>query len=80
MRALCPPPGDTPMLRNQPTLPPIYKATAMFSAETIVDRALAAVREPGPLELMVDAQSKALIALGRVAPGLAEWVVGKVAG
>jgi hypothetical protein len=29
---------------------------------------------------MIDAQSKALIALGRMAPGLAEWVVGKVAG
>ena len=80
VRALCPPPGDTPMLRNQATLPPIYKATTTLSAETIVDRALAAVREPGPLELLIDAQSKALIALGRVAPGLAEWVVGKVAG
>jgi short-subunit dehydrogenase len=80
VRALCPPPGDTPMLRNQATLPPIYKATTTLSADTIVDRAIAAVREPGPLELMIDAQSKALIALGRMAPGLAEWVVGKVAG
>ena len=42
------------MLRNQPTLPPIYKATTTLSAETIVDRALAAVREPGPLERMLE--------------------------
>lgn len=80
VRALCPPPGDTPMLRSQPALPPIYKATTTLSAETIVDRALRGVREPGPLELLVDPQSRALIALGRVAPGVAEWVVGKVAG
>lgn len=80
VRALCPPPGDTPMLRSQPALPPIYKATTTLSAETVVDRALAGLARPGPLELLIDPQSRALIALGRALPGVAEWVVGKVTG
>lgn len=80
VRALCPPPCDTPMLRSQSTLPPIYNATVTLSPETVVDRALRAVREAGPLELLVDVQSRALISLSRVVPGVAEWVVGKIAG
>lgn len=80
VRALCPPPGDTPMLRNQPSLPPIYKVTKTLSAEQIVARALDAVDHDHRLEMLVDAPSRALIAASRFAPALSEWIVRRVAG
>lgn len=80
VRALCPPPGDTPMLRNQPSLPPIYKVTKTLSAEQIVARALDAVDHDQRLEMIIDAQSRALIAASRFAPALSEWIVRRIAG
>lgn len=77
VKALCPPAGDTPMLRAYETLPPIYKVTSKLSAQTIVGRCLDAIDEPG-FEILVDAQSRALIAANRLAPRLAEWVVAQV--
>jgi short-subunit dehydrogenase len=78
VRALCPPAGDTPMIRNFSELPPIYKVTSKMTAQAIVGRALDALDRPG-FEILVDAQSRALIAANRIAPRLAEWVVGRVA-
>ncbi len=77
VRALCPPAGDTPMLRAYSTLPPIYKASATLPAQTIVGRALDALDRPD-FELLVDAQSRALLAVDRLAPRLAEWIVGRI--
>lgn len=79
VRALCPPAGDTPMLRGQGALPPIYKVTSTLTAQTIVGRALDALDRPG-FEILVDAQSRALIAANYFAPRVAEWVVGRVTG
>lgn len=79
VRALCPPAGDTPMIRAFETLPPIYKVTSKLSAQTIVGRALDALDAPG-FEILVDAQSRALIAANKLVPGIAEWVVGRVTG
>ncbi len=79
VRALCPPAGDTPMLRAYSTLPPIYKVTSRLSAQTIVGRCLDALERPG-FEILVDAQSRALITVNQLAPRLAEWVVARVTG
>ena len=79
VRALCPPAGDTPMLRGQGPLPPIYKVSATLTAQTIVGRALDALDRPG-FEILVDAQSRALIAANYLFPRVSEWVVGRVTG
>ncbi len=79
VRALCPPAGDTPMIRAFAALPPIYKVTSKLSAQAIVGRALDALDAPG-FEILVDAQSRALIAANYLIPGVAEWVVGRVTG
>ncbi len=79
VRALCPPAGDTPMLRGQGPLPKIYKVTSTLTAQTIVGRGLAALERPG-FEILVDAQSRALLAANFFVPRVAEWVVGRVTG
>lgn len=78
VRALCPPAGDTPMIRNQASLPPIYRVTSTLSAQTIVGRALDAVERGSAAEILVDAQSRGLVAASRMVPALAEWVVSRV--
>lgn len=74
LRVLCPPPGDTPMVRNLAELPPVYKLSRMFSAEEVVDGALAGL-DGDDWILLVDLGSKALWRVGRIAPTLLDLVV-----
>lgn len=74
VKVLCPPPGDTPMVRELAQLPPIYKLSPLFSAEDVVGAALRDVDRPGLVGL-VDLRSKALWRVGRWAPRLLDMVV-----
>lgn len=77
VKVLCPPPGDTPMVRALPERPPIYKLSPLFSAEAVVDAALADLDRPGLVSL-VDLRSKALWRAARLAPRLVDAIVRRV--
>lgn len=74
VKVLCPPPGDTPMVRDLPRRPPVYSLSPLFSADVIVDAALRELERPG-LVALVDARSRALWRVGRWAPALLDRVV-----
>lgn len=74
VRVLCPPPGDTPMVRNLPKLPPIYKLSKMFSADQVVDAAMRGI-EKRSWVLLVDMNSKAMERIGALMPGVLDRVI-----
>lgn len=74
VKALCPPAGDTPMVRNLERRPPIYKLSPLFSAETVVEGWLDQLDRRDRVAL-VDLQSKALWRLDRLAPRVVDLVV-----
>lgn len=69
VRVLCPPPGDTPMVRNLAQVPPVYKLSRMFSAEEIVDSALRGLERDQDL-LLVDLGSHLTRRLNQLTPGV----------
>lgn len=69
VKLLCPPPADTPMVRNLAERPAVYKLSRMFSAEQVVDEALRALEKP-EWRVLVGLDQRALVALERVAPGV----------
>ncbi|MGE0792262.1 MAG: SDR family NAD(P)-dependent oxidoreductase [Sandaracinaceae bacterium] len=74
VRVLCPPPGDTPMVRNLAKVPPIYKLSPLFSATEVIDAYFAGLEAQGWIAL-VDLRSKALWRVGRFAPWILDAVV-----
>ncbi|MFK7990160.1 MAG: SDR family NAD(P)-dependent oxidoreductase [Sandaracinaceae bacterium] len=74
IKVLCPPPGDTPMVRDLPSLPPIYKLSPLFSAEQVIDAFLRELRRPGWIAL-VDLRSKLLSRVARITPGVLDRIV-----
>ena len=74
VRVLCPPPGDTPMVRDLAELPPVYRLSPMFSAEEIVGAWLRDLDRPGLVQL-VDLRSKALWRVSRVMPSLVDRII-----
>lgn len=74
VRVLCPPPGDTPMVRNLPRLPPIYKLSKMFSADQVVDAALRGLEKRSWI-VLVDLNSRALERIGALMPGVLDRVI-----
>jgi short-subunit dehydrogenase len=74
VKALCPPPGDTPMVRDLPRLPGVYRLSPMFSADQVVDAALRDLESPGLVQL-VDVRSKLTWRANRLLPGLVDRVV-----
>lgn len=77
VRVLCPPPGDTPMVRNLEQLPPVYRLSKMYSAEQVVSAALRGLEGRSPL-LFVDVPSRAVQALNALVPRLVDFVIQKV--
>lgn len=74
VKVLCPPPGDTPMVKNLATLPPIYKLSPLFSARDVVHAFLDDLDRPGWISL-VDLRSHALWRVGRFVPAVLDVVV-----
>lgn len=74
VRVLCPPPGDTPMVRNLPYQPKIYELAPPMNAELVVEKALAAL-EGDDFVLLVDARSRAYSAFSRLWPRALDFVV-----
>ncbi|MEM9074702.1 MAG: SDR family oxidoreductase [Myxococcota bacterium] len=74
LRVLCPPPGDTPMVQNLPTRPPVYKLSRLFQPEEIVQTAMARLDNSEWL-MLVDLGSKALWRVGNVAPRLLDRII-----
>jgi 3-dehydrosphinganine reductase len=74
VRVLCPPPGDTPMVRNLSSVPPVYKLSRMFSAEEIVDSALAGLDGRDDV-LLVDLGSRATRRLNQLVPGVLDRIL-----
>lgn len=80
VRCLCPPPGDTPMVRKLDALPPIYKLSRLFTAEEVVDTALQGLEHTDEPVLLVDMKSRAMHALQRAFPRAIDLVIRQVAG
>lgn len=74
VKVVCPPPGDTPMVRNLGKLPPVYKLSPLFSADEVASAALRELDRPG-LVALVDLRSKALWRVARFAPRVLDLVV-----
>jgi short-subunit dehydrogenase len=74
VRVLCPPPGDTPMVRALEKLPAVYKLSPLFSAEDVVDATLAAL-DRSSFVVLVDQQSRAMYAVSRAAPSIVDRIV-----
>ncbi|MBX3272589.1 MAG: SDR family oxidoreductase [Sandaracinaceae bacterium] len=74
VKTLCPPAGDTPMVRDLPHRPAVYRLSPLFSAETIVDSWLRSLDRPGRVAL-VDLRSKLLHRIDRVAPAVVDLVI-----
>lgn len=73
VRALCPPPADTPMVRSLASRPRVYKLSRMFSASQVVEEALHAIDAPPPkgdFRVLVGLDQRLLFAIERWAPGL----------
>ena len=75
VRALCPPPGDTPMVQAIEKRPAIYKLAPLLSAETVVDATLRAIDKPGDLKILVDDRTKTMDRVDRLAPGVIDRIV-----
>jgi short-subunit dehydrogenase len=74
VRVLCPPPGDTPMVRELAKVPPIYKLSRLYTAEEVVDAALRGL-DRRAFAILVDANSKLLHKVGALAPGVVDRIV-----
>lgn len=74
VQVLCPPPGDTPMVRDLERLPPIYKLSRLYSAEEIVASSMGQIERGGFLQL-VDATSRATHLATALVPGLVDRIV-----
>jgi short-subunit dehydrogenase len=74
VRVLCPPPGDTPMVRALDEIPPVYRLSRLHSAAEVVDAALRGL-ETDSFKILVDAGSKALHRVDGVAPGAVDRLV-----
>lgn len=74
VRVLCPPPGDTPMVQELEHRPAVYDLSRLYTAEEVVTAALKGIEKRRFL-LFVDAGSKSLHRVGRVAPGLVDYIV-----
>src|SRR5690606_9988867 len=74
VRVLCPPPGDTPMVRALPEVPPVYRLSRLYTAAEVVDAALAGLESSG-FKILVDPGSKALHGVDRFAPSVVDGVV-----
>jgi NAD(P)-dependent dehydrogenase (short-subunit alcohol dehydrogenase family) len=74
VRVLCPPPGDTPMVRSLASVPPVYKLSRTFTAEEIVDSALRGL-EGDQGVLFVDLSSRATRRLNQLVPGVLDRVL-----
>jgi len=74
VRALCPPPVDTPMLHDQPRIPPIYRVAPAIAPDVVVSAAMRALEARDELVVLVDARSRVLAGAYRLVP----WVVDRV--
>ena len=74
VRVLCPPPGDTPMVRSLASVPPVYKLSRMFTAEEIVESALAGLERSDDV-LLVDLGSRATRRLNQLVPGVLDRIL-----
>ncbi|MAQ13201.1 MAG: hypothetical protein CMN30_00175 [Sandaracinus sp.] len=74
VKVLCPPPGDTPMVRDLPRRPPVYRLSKLYGAEEIVAATLKQLEGRRWL-LLVDVGSRALHALDGVVPSLVDRII-----
>ena len=74
VKVLCPPPGDTPMVRDLVQRPPVYKLSRLYSAEEIVRSTLERLPRRNWI-LLVDPGSRVLRAMDGVAPSLVDRIV-----
>lgn len=79
IRVLCPPPGDTPMVRNLPFMPKIYELAPPMSAEVVAREALRAL-ERDDFIVLVDARSRLYSAANRLWPGALDFIIRRVTG
>lgn len=74
VRVLCPPPGDTPMVRNLPYQPKIYELAPPLPAEAVVEGALKAL-DTKDFILLVDARSRAYSLANRLVPSVLDFIL-----
>lgn len=74
VRVLCPPPGDTPMVRNLPYRPKIYDLAPPVSANLVAQRALDSL-DGDDFVLLLDTRSRAYSAASRLWPRVLDFIV-----
>lgn len=74
VKVLCPPPGDTPMVRSLPRLPPIYRLSRMFTADEVVSASIAGLEGRGFLQL-VDPKSRLTRIVDAIAPRVVDLYI-----
>ncbi len=74
VRVLCPPPGDTPMLRNVEKKPAIFKLARTASAAEVVDAALRGI-DGSEWQILVDVGSKLVRRIDLTAPVLVDRLI-----
>jgi NAD(P)-dependent dehydrogenase (short-subunit alcohol dehydrogenase family) len=74
VRVVCPPPGDTPMVRNLEKVPAVYKLSRLYTAEEVVAATIDGLDRSGFL-IFVDAKSRAMYAANRAAPAIVDRIV-----
>jgi len=74
VRVVCPPAVDTPMVRNLPELPAIYRLSPPQSVDKVASALLRGIEGPSVVTLL-DAQSKLMWQLERSFPQSVGWLV-----
>lgn len=74
VQVLCPPPADTPMLRNTKNIPGVFKIATHCTAEDVVDVALKGMQRDA-WQILVDAQSKVVRRVDQLVPGLVDRII-----
>lgn len=74
VQVLCPPAGDTPMLRSIEEKPAIFRLSALCSAEEVVSAAFEGMKSDSLL-ILVDNKSKWVRRVDRLRPGLVDRLV-----
>ncbi len=74
VRVICPPAVDTPMVRNLPALPPVYRLSPPQSVDAIAEAMLDGLERPG-FPTLLDLPSKLMWGVERTAPKAIAWAL-----
>lgn len=74
VKVVCPPAVDTPMVRNLPALPAVYKLSPPQPVDKVAKALLAGIERPGFL-ILLDTASKLMRTLDRLVPSVLDHAI-----